>query len=213
MKKVILLSLCLALLFTLAACGGNKAPTETDPTEESTVPAEPAGTLLVSLNSTVEMIYDENGKLLEIKGTDEASNTVAADLQSNLGRACVIGVRALMRYYSDANLIGDAKTLVVRVGVGDPLPAPDFLDTIVIDTQLLADEEGTGVRVQKAGDQELDENGLLLASTAKAFAARFLGATAEELTGEDTAADNVYTYTFGDKICTVDAMTGLVLAK
>lgn len=212
MKKLLALALsALMILGLFVGCGNTAKPAESS--TETTVAATPAGKLIVSLNNTVEFVYDETGKILEIKGTDEDSNAIATDLQQHLGRDCVHGVRALMRYHTDKKIVGDAKTMSVRVAYGDPLPTEDFLDTIVIDTQMLADEEDSGVRIIQIGAAQLDEYGIILPETAKKMAGLYLGVAAEELTGDYVGTDNLYTYSFGDKSCTVDGTTGLVKAK
>lgn len=199
------------MLFALmAGCGNNSKPSETT---EDTTPATPAGTLYVTLNNTLELVYDQDGNILELKGTDADSNAIAADLQMHLGRGCVHAVRGFMRYVSDRKIIGDAKSMTVRVGFGDPLPTADFLDTITVDTQMLADEEGTGVQIHKISADKLDSAGLILPEVAKILAARRLSTTAETLTGEDTVVDGQYTYSFAGKTCTVNATTGLITAK
>lgn len=219
MKKYLTLAVCLLILLSLlVGCGNTTAPAET-PTETTTettpktTTATPGGTLLLSMGDTYELVYDAAGKILEVNGTSENSKKIAADLQQQVGRDCVYGARALMNYYISQQLLDNIKTMAVRVGFGDPLPSEDFLTTCVNDTQLLAFEEDTAVQIVEISGSSLDDKGLLLPETAKKLAALHLGVTPEELTGEDTVEDNLYTYSFDEMTCIVDAFTGLAIEK
>ena len=214
MKKFLALMLSAVMILSLlAGCGGNSNTETTAATTEATKAAEPVGTLIITMGACFELVYDEEGNALEIKGTNETGKTIAENCQQNVGRGCVFAARSILRYASDNNLIGDAKTMAVRVKQGDPLPSEDFLTTIITDCQYLADEESTGIRMVLLADNALDANGNLTAETAKRMAARFLNGTEETLTGEDTPSEGIFTYSFEGKTCTVDAVTGFVAAK
>lgn len=213
MKKLFALMLSVLMILSLfVGCGGNSSDETTGTTTEATQAAEPAGTLLISMGAAFEIVYDQDGNVLELTGTNDTGKTIAAACTQYEGRGCVFAARGILRYASDNKLIGDARSMAVRVKFGDPLPSEDFLDTIITDCQYLADEESTGIRMVKIGEEQLDENGLLTSETAKRLAARFLGCTEADLTGEDTPTDNVFTFSFEGKACTVDAATGLVTA-
>lgn len=211
MKRVLILTVCAALLLGMLVGCGNTSQPETSAPETTAPKAEPAGTLVVSLGAaTFELVYDKDGRSLEITGANEAGKPHAEAAQRHLGKECVHAVRSLLRYASDNKIIGDTKTMSARLKFGDVLPKEDFLDTIIIDTQLLADEECTGVRIYKLGTEQIDQTGLILPEPAKEMAARYLGCEPVDLVGEETPADGIYTFTAGDKSCVVDASTGLV---
>lgn len=214
MKKIFVLMLSAVMILSLlAGCGGSSNTETTGATTEATKAAEPVGTLIITMGACFELTYDDQGNALEIKGTNETGKTIAENCQQNVGRGCVFAARAILRYASDNNLIGDAKTMAVRVKQGDPLPSEDFLSTIITDCQYLADEESTGIRMVLLAGDALDEDGNLTAETAKHIAARFLNGTETDLAGEDTPAEGVFTYSFDGKTCTVDATTGFVAVK
>ena len=211
MKKLLALLLTAMLIVSMAACGETAAPPATT-TEPTTAPA-PVGTLLVTFGAAMELVYDVDGKVISITGTNELGKTIAEAKQDQLNTGCVYALRAILRYAVDNNLLGDAKNMVVRVGKGDPLPKEDFLTEICTDCQYLADEECTGIQMIQLSGDKLNEEGNLTADTAKALAVRFLGAEAAEVTGTDAPVDDLYTFTWSDKTVTVHAFTGLVTAK
>lgn len=214
MKKFLALALsAIMILAVLAGCGNAAKPAESTP--ETTVPeVKPAGTLMITMGASFELPYDETGKALEIIGTNAVGKTIAENVQQQVGKDCVHGVRSILRYASDNQLIGDAKTMAVRLAFGDTEPVEGFLDTIAQDTQYLADEECTGIWTIKIGEDDIDAEGFLLPETARKFAARYLGEAAADLIGEDAMSmEEVFTYSFDDKACTVDGRSGLVIGK
>lgn len=207
MKKLIAILLCISMLCAFAGCGAEK-PAETT---EATDVAVPVGTVVATLGSTVfELVYDSEGVALELKGGNEAGDQIAANCQQYVNRACVHGIRGLMRYCSDNNLIGDAKTFSIRVRHGDPLPEETFLETIVTDTQYLADEECTGVRMVMLDETRLTGEGLIDEDTAAYMGALYLQVDVTEVSVGQLGEDHIYTVTGGDMSCTVNADTGLV---
>ena len=209
MKKSIAFTLAVLLALGMFAGCGNTADTP-QTTTEATEAAEPVGTLLIHVGAAFEFVYDATGKALQINGLNEAGQDIAPICDKYIGRDCVHGVRGLLRHMSDNKLIGDAKTMAVRVKHGDPLPSQDFLETITTDTQYLADEECTGVKVIQIGQGQLNNDGTLTPQIAKTLAYLTLGCTAEDLTGADVPAQGLYTFSYDGKSCTVDAVTGAV---
>lgn len=200
------------LLGVLSGCGKEAAaPTDTTVTPETTGSAPtPIGTLYVSFGAALEIVYDENGNALSITGVNEAGKQLAAAKQDQLGKGCVYALRSILRMAISDSLLGDAKTLTIRIGANDPLPTEDFLNTIGQDCQYLVDEEGAPVDLYCLTGDLLDEKGDLTYETAQMLATTYLGAEASS--AEATATD-VYTFVAGDKTCTVDAFTGLVMGR
>ena len=212
MKKVFALLLAAILVISMAACGQSAESPDTTPSTEPTEPAA-MGTLYVTVGAKLELTYDAEGNALSLTGINEVGKTLAAAKQDQLGKGCVFVLRAVFRYASDNKLLGDARSMVIRVGADDKLPSQDFLEVIATDCQYLADEECTGVQMMIAAGDKLDENGNLTYNTAKALAVRFLDTIEEDITGEDVPENGVYTFSCGDVVATVDAFTGLVTMK
>ena len=208
MKK--LFALCLALVLVL--CGCAETPAEpavtTEPMETTEASATPVGTLYVSFGATLELVYDETGAALEIKGTNEIGKQLAEAKQDQLGKGCMYVLRSVFRYAIANELLGDAKTAAFRTGKDDPLPTEDFLTVIGQDCQYLLDEEVTHIGMYELSGDKLDADGNLTFDTAKLLATKYLGADAQ---GDETPADGVYTFTAEEKSCTVDVFTGLVV--
>lgn len=210
MKKVI--ALCLAIL-TLAGVLSGCNENLTDPAETTETKVSPAGTLFVSFGAALEIVYDDSGNALQLTGTNEAGKVLAEARQDQLNKGCVYTLRAILRYAIDNDLLGDAKTVAVRLGINDPLPTDDFLAVIIEDCQYLVDEELAGIDMVCIADDKLGEDGNLTYEAAMKLASKYLCVDAADLSGEQTPVDGVYTFTGGDRSCTVDAFTGLVIGK
>ena len=215
MKKFFAILLAVAMIFALAACNQADAPetTATPTTAPTEKASEPIGVLYLTFGAAIEMVYDEDGKVLELTGNNEAGNAIAEECQNQLGKECVFAARKILRYISDNQLIGDAKTVALRVGKGDPLPDEEFLDTIITDCQYLLDEECTGLKMVKIHDERLTENGELNLDAALRLASYFLGVPEEDISGNNEPFEGAYTLSSGEKSCSVDAFNGLVTAK
>ena len=217
MKKWIAMLLAVMLVISMAACGEEAAEAPATTTAATTAATEatepvPVGTLYVALGGTLELVYDQEGKAISITGTDELGKTLAAAGQKQVGKGCVFVLRTILRYASDNQLLGDTKSMVLRIGAGEKMPTEDFIEVIATDCQYLADEECTGVQMFRAIDDKIGEDGNLTLEAAKTLAARFMGVTVEELTMPEATAVGFYTFSCGDKTVTVNSFTGLVTA-
>lgn len=208
MKKFFALLLAALTVLTFAACG----KTETPETTAAPV-AETAGKLTIAFGAVVEIVYDETGKLISLNGINETGEKIAAGCTGFEGRDVVHCVRSLLRYAVDNQLLGDAKTMSVRMHKDNKIPDEEFLPTIIQDTQYLADEECTGIRMVSVALEDLDENGNIGLEKAKHMAMVYLGATmTADLGGDEEPADGAYTFEYEGVSCTVNAVTGLVTA-
>jgi hypothetical protein len=212
MKKLLALLLAVMLVVSMAACGKTDAAPTTAPTTAPEKEPEPAGTLYVAFGAALEMVFDSNCETISITGTNDLGKLIADANQNQLNKGCVFALRAILRYASDNSLLGDAKTMAIRVGAKDTLPKADFLEEIQTDCQYLADEECTGIRIVPLVGDMLDSDGNITAAAAKKLACRFMEAEDADVTGGEAAADGVFTFVCGEKSCTVDAFSGLVKA-
>ena len=208
MKRLFALLLAAVLVISMAACGETAVEPTTEPTEPT-----PLGTLYVSFGATLELVYDTNGNALTLEGTNELGKSIADANQDQLNRGCVFVLRTVLRYAADNNLLGDAKTMTVRVGAKEQPPKEDFLEEIQTDCQYLADEECTGIRIMPLDGDKLDSSGNITAATAKKLACLFFAADETTVTGGEAAANGVFTFVCGENSCTVDAFNGLVTKK
>ena len=213
MKKLFALLLAAMLVISMAACGETAVEPTTEPTTEPTVAPEPIGTLYVSFGAVLELAYDAEGNALSITGTNELGKSIADANQNQLGKGCVFVLRTILRYAADNNLLGDAKTMAVRVGAKEQLPKENFLEEIQTDCQYLADEECTGIRIIPLDGDKLDSSGNITAATAKKLASLFFAADETAVTGGEAAVDGIFTFVCGENSCTVDAFNGLVTKK
>ena len=225
MKKTFALLLALTMLFSFAACSVEKAPekapeTTTATTPETTVPEEtkpekpeepttPVGTLHVCFGASLKLVYNENGNVLGMAGTNEVGTGIAEAVQSQVGRQCVFALRSILRHAIKNNLLGDAKVVTVRVETGDQIPADDFFGTILNDCQLLCDEECSNLRMFILQDERLGADGNLTPATAKELAVRYLGVEETAL----TAGEDDYSFLYEEKIYKVDPFSGNITAQ
>ena len=212
MKKWI--ALCVAallLLPMLSGCGKEAAtPADTTAPVETTEASTPVGTLYVSFGATLEILYDREGNALTLTGTNEAGKAIAEVKQDQLNKGCVYTLRSILRYVITEQLFGDAKTVTVRIGANDPLPAPDFLEVIGMDCQYLLDEELDDVDMYCLVGDMLDEKGNLTFDTAQMLAGKYLKA---EATPAEATPNSAFAFTADGKTCTVDAFTGLIVGQ
>ena len=75
------------------------APT-TDPGNSCEPPLDPtpAGTLVVTMGSAFEIVYNSQGKVVQLTGTNDAGKSIAEANQEYIGSTCVIAVRGLLSY-------------------------------------------------------------------------------------------------------------------
>ena len=216
MKKWIAVCMVLSVMLGLLSGCGNEtaAPGETALPTETTAPAPtPIGTLYVAFGAALEITYDENGNALTITGTNELGKALAEAKQDQLNKGCVYALRSILRYAITEGLLGDAKTVTVRIGADDPLPGEDFLFTIGQDCQYLIDEEVAGIDMYCLTGDMLDEKGDLTFDTAQLLASKYLNADPSQVTGDEAPIDGLFSFTADEKSCTVDAVTGLVTGK
>ena len=213
MTRILAVLLALALALSVAACGNAQESNDTPETTVAPV-ANAAGKLTVAFGALVEITYDETGKLLKLEGTNDTGKTIVAACTGFENRDVVHCVRALLRYASDNQLLSGVKTMCVYINKDSAVPSEEFLPTIIQDTQYLADEECTGVRMVGVGPEDLDSQGFIGLERAQHLAMLFLGATmTADLSGdEEIASNNTYTFDYEGAACVVDAATGLVTA-
>ena len=171
----------------------------------------PTGTLYCYLNGAVELIYDDEGKALQLSGTNEIGKQLTSACIHMLGSKSEELPKAMLSHAIQNNLLGQTKTMVLRVGSGDPLPYESMLTDIADQCQQLAAEKGCAIRVFAVNQNMLTKDDLLGLDIAKQIATVYLGEG--EISGDAVPANGVYSFTANGKSCTVDAFSGVVTMK
>ena len=205
-RRIAALLCCAAALLGLL-CGCKKKNAAVNIYEDFT----PTGTLYCYLNGAVELIYDDEGKALQLSGTNEIGKQLTSACIQLLGSKSEELPKAMLIHAIQNNLLGETKTMVLRVGSGDPLPYESMLTDIADQCQQLAAEKGCAIRVFAVNQNMLAKDDLLGLDIAKQIAAVYLGEG--EISGDEAPANGVYSFTANGKSCTVDAFSGVVTMK
>jgi len=207
-KRIFALLGCAALLLSMFT-GCKKKEADGSIYENFT----PAGTLYVDFGASIEVLYDDEGNALLFTGVNEAGKKIATGSTMYLGKLCPSFLWKLLEFGIKNKLTDSTPLMVVRVGKTDVPPTDDFLTAIATGCQQLSDRMNAGIRVFALGEEQLNEEGLLTAQTAKTLASVRFGCAETEVDGDAAPADGVYTFTCNGKTCTVDAFSGVTTLK
>ena len=95
MRKKLLTYLLLAVMtLSMSACGNTA--------NEGIQPVEKAGTVILSVNPSVEIDYDTNGLVMDIKGLNEDGLDLAAQEEDLIGVPCLVALHKLIVDIHDA---------------------------------------------------------------------------------------------------------------
>lgn len=207
-KRIIALLGCIVLVLSMFS-GCKKKEADGSIYENFT----PAGTLYIDFGVSIEVVYDDEGKALQLVGTNQAGKQAATNCTRFLGKPCSAVVWKLLEYSVKNKLTGSTPLMVIRLDKTDVPPSDDFLTAIATPCQQLSDRMNAGIRVFAPEGEQLDEEGQLTSQTAKALAAVRFGCAETDITGGEALADGVYTFTCNGKTCTVDAFSGVTTLK
>ena len=127
MKKMLpILSLILALIFCLTACG---IPTSIKQTLEK------GGVLYLSVNPKIAISYDADGYVTEIKALNDDGSKILADYAGYKGKPCKAVVVELVKAIGDAGYFIDdvdvgRRHITLELEEGSKLPSDKFLDEV-----------------------------------------------------------------------------------
>ena len=95
MRKKLLTYLLLAVMALSVSACGNTA-------DSGIQPVEKAGTVILSVNPSVEIDYDTNGLVMDIKGLNEDGLDLAAQEEDLIGVPCLVALHKLIVDIHDA---------------------------------------------------------------------------------------------------------------
>lgn len=179
--------------------------------DSGTTSKKVCGTVVLTYGAHVEIDYDQNGKILRLRGMNDLGQTAVAAESGLVGKDVTKGVDACLSALAEDSVIRRNRSLAIRVKFGDRLPKDDFLETVAEDARVTCREKGINLKVYPIGPDKLEPDGTINMETCKTMAMDYLGALMmADIGGDETPVDNVYTFSFENRICTVDTNTGLV---
>lgn len=174
-------------------------------------PKKVCGTVVLAYGAQVEIDYDQNGKILNLRGMNDLGKTAVAKAGGLAGKDTTKGVVSCLSVLAEDPVVRKSRTLAIRVKFGDPLPKEDFLKTIAEEAKVACREKGINLRVYPLGPEALEDEGTIKMETCKSMAMDYFGALMmADIGGDEVPVDNMYTFFFENMTCTVDAITGLV---
>ena len=128
-KKLSLLAIIsLVLALFLTSCAGkaksNPQMEENDDTER--------GVIVLSLNPEIEIEYDKDGKVTDVRGSNKDGTKIVEDYNNFIGKDSTVVLRELVEKINDAGYFieevgGTGKVLTLELKEGSFLPDEDFI--------------------------------------------------------------------------------------
>ena len=158
MKTIICLLLGAVLaLGLLAGCGAEKTETPATTQPQLAAPTS-AGMLLVNFNAAIEIIYDTEGFVMDIRGADTNGEELLASQDDLTGDDITVALQALTKAaLADGYLIEGEKAIVIKQALGSSNPGTAFMNNIYVDVTSVSD----GFPVFMVTEDMLDEMGYM----------------------------------------------------
>lgn len=206
-RKFLSALLCAALLLCFAGC--TKEPvTNVTPTFET---PETAGVLFVSVGAEFKVVYDTEGLVIALDGTNDAAGEVVSAYGNANGAACDAVVSKLIKDTVDLGSNGSNRVVVIKQTPDSKTPSANFLEDVRLDTASVTDFEVVLILADA-----LTQDGYITADAAKDILTRQLKLTDVTITCSDVVDDR-YTLTFetdgAEQEYQVDAVTGTVILQ
>ena len=93
-KKLLTYLLLVVMTLSMSACGNTA--------DSGIQPVEKAGTVILSVNPSVEIDYDTNGLVMDISGLNEDGLNLAAQEEDLIGTPCLVALHKLIVDIHDA---------------------------------------------------------------------------------------------------------------
>ena len=206
-RKILSALLCAALLLCFAGCA--KEPvTNVTPTFDT---PETAGVLFVSVGAEFKIVYDTEGLVIALDGTNNAAGEVVSAYGDANGAACDAVVSKLIKDTVDLGSNGFNRVVVIKQASGSVVPSANFLEDVRLDAASATDFEVVLILADT-----LTQDGYISADAAKDILVRQLKLTDVTITCSDVVDDR-YTLTFetdgAEQEYQVDAVTGTVILQ
>ena len=157
------------LLTGMTACGASQetaqVSTQADRPASITpeaAKAEPAGTLLLSVNPEIEISYDKTGDVLSLEGINADGKAVLSSYSGYEGQPCREVVGDLVTEineagYFDATIAGHEKNIILKLAKGSEYPHSEFLNEIADEIRITVEANQIGSQAVALDDDDYDD--------------------------------------------------------
>ena len=165
-RHSILLALAASAALALTACSDTAPPASAAPVAPAADPtpaeAQPAGTVLLSVNPEIEMDYDAAGSVLTLEGKNDDALAVLSGYTGYEGRACADVVGELVGRihqggYFDDTISGHERNIVLKLEQGSAQPGEAFLEKLAAAAQSASASGQIGSRAVTLDEDDYDD--------------------------------------------------------
>ena len=182
---------------------------------------EEAGSILLSMEPQIRISYDGRGKILGVKGVNEAGRKVVRGYSGFKGRNCENVINELVQEiydagYFDTAVEGKTRNIVVKLEKGSVYPDKDFLDDVAREVRRVVRDNRIDSSVVVLDKSDYLDNGYIGLEKAKEIVLAQLHLSEAEFTDHEyDLEDGIYEleFTVGgiEYEYEVDAVTGKVM--
>ena len=159
MKKLFALLLTLAMVLSLAACGGDTTAEDTTGDDTNTETQEPTGDTTLTTVEEGKLIMSTNAAFPPYEMTDDSGNVVGIDAEIAAAIAEKLGLELQiddMDFDAAQLAVQNGKSDICMAGLsvtGDRLLVMDFSDSYATGVQVVIVKEGSDVTLDNLGEQ------------------------------------------------------------
>lgn len=197
--------------------GGCGAKANQENTEDNKV----AGTVLLSINPEVEIDYNKEGEVVNLKGINDDGTKVLKKFTKAEGEECkdIVGELVEEIYeegYFEETVSGKSKNIVLKLKEGSQYPGDEFLEDMAEEVRITVDKCGIGSKAMTVDNDDYREDGYITEEKAKEIVLAQVGLESAEFTEHEYDLDDgVYELEFiangVEYEFEVDAVTGKVM--
>lgn len=154
-----------------------------------------AGTVLLSVNPEIEVVYDYKGNVLEVEGSNGDGKNVVDGYNDYEGKACQIVVFELVQEiynagYFEEKVGGREKNIVLKLEKDSAYPDDDFLEDVAQGVRDAIGRNGIGSEAMTLEADDMEENGNIGLEKAKELVLAQLGLQEADFTEKEYELDD-----------------------
>ena len=193
LKHYVTVAAAAALSLTLlTGCGTSDKVTKA---EKAPSLGDVVGSFLLSVNPEIEVSYNHEGDVIEIKGINDDGKAVVQNYADYKGEDCDDVVNDLVKKiyesgYFDQTVGGQTKNIVIKVSEGSLYPDDKFLEEVAQGIRDTVSGFGITSNPMTIDDDDVGENGYIGLEKAKELVLAQLGLTEASFTEKEYKLDD-----------------------